>query len=152
MDEAVSDTERNICATSYVTAVNSRPMAYIILKVIRKWKNKDWSIKKWYLFAKKVHLFQYKSQFNKAFNVNPGNQGSPIIFFQSGKFAFWIPPVSIPTADLYEWEKSVWCFATLCRNSVGVLQHAVAIPTSYSSENDTFSLPVSHRHFVIYRD
>jgi hypothetical protein len=29
MDEAVSDTERNICATSYVTADNSRPMAYL---------------------------------------------------------------------------------------------------------------------------
>jgi hypothetical protein len=23
----------------------------------------------------KVHLFQYKSQFNNVFNVNPGNQG-----------------------------------------------------------------------------
>jgi hypothetical protein len=28
----------------------------------------------------KVHLFQYKSQFNTVFNINPGNQGSPIIF------------------------------------------------------------------------
>jgi hypothetical protein len=36
MDEAVSDTERNTCATSYVTADNSRPMAYLILKVICK--------------------------------------------------------------------------------------------------------------------
>jgi hypothetical protein len=29
----------------------------------------------------KVHLFQYKSQFNNVFNVNPANQGSPITFF-----------------------------------------------------------------------
>jgi hypothetical protein len=28
----------------------------------------------------KVHLFQYKSQFNNVLNVNPGNQGPPIIF------------------------------------------------------------------------
>jgi hypothetical protein len=42
MDEAVSDTERNTCATSYVTAVNWRPMAYVILKFIFKWKDKDW--------------------------------------------------------------------------------------------------------------
>jgi hypothetical protein len=28
----------------------------------------------------KVHLFQYESQFNNVLNVNPGNQGSPIIF------------------------------------------------------------------------
>jgi hypothetical protein len=26
----------------------------------------------------KVHLFQYKSQFNTVFNVNPGDQCSPI--------------------------------------------------------------------------
>jgi hypothetical protein len=25
----------------------------------------------------KIHLFQYKSQFNTVFKVNPGNQGSP---------------------------------------------------------------------------
>jgi hypothetical protein len=34
MDENVSDTERNTCATSYVTADNSRPMTYLMLKVI----------------------------------------------------------------------------------------------------------------------
>jgi hypothetical protein len=28
-----------------------------------------------------VHLFEYKSQFNNIFNVNPGNQGSLIFFF-----------------------------------------------------------------------
>jgi hypothetical protein len=39
MDEASSDTQRNTCATSYVTA-NSRPMAYLILKVTRKLNNK----------------------------------------------------------------------------------------------------------------
>jgi hypothetical protein len=33
---SVSDTEHNTCATSYVTADNSRPMAYLILKVICK--------------------------------------------------------------------------------------------------------------------
>jgi hypothetical protein len=33
MDETVSDTERNTCATSYVTADNSRHMAYLISKV-----------------------------------------------------------------------------------------------------------------------
>jgi hypothetical protein len=36
MDEDVSDTERNTCATSYLTADNSRPMAYFISKVICK--------------------------------------------------------------------------------------------------------------------
>jgi hypothetical protein len=72
MDEAVSDTERNTYATSYVTADNSRSMAYLILKVICKWKNKDRSTVKSCLFTYKVHLFQYKSQFNKVFNVNPG--------------------------------------------------------------------------------
>jgi hypothetical protein len=36
MDVAVSDTERNTYAASYVTANNSRPMAYLILKVICK--------------------------------------------------------------------------------------------------------------------
>jgi hypothetical protein len=30
MDEAVCDTKRNIRATSYVTADNSRPMEYVI--------------------------------------------------------------------------------------------------------------------------
>jgi hypothetical protein len=29
----LSDTERNTCATSYVTADNSRPMAYLKLKL-----------------------------------------------------------------------------------------------------------------------
>jgi hypothetical protein len=28
----------------------------------------------------KVHLFQYESQFNTVFNVNPGNQDSPMTF------------------------------------------------------------------------
>jgi hypothetical protein len=32
----VSDEMCNTCATSYVTADNSRPVAYLILKVIRK--------------------------------------------------------------------------------------------------------------------
>jgi hypothetical protein len=36
MDEAVSDIEHNTYATSYVTADNSRPMAYLILKVVCK--------------------------------------------------------------------------------------------------------------------
>jgi hypothetical protein len=35
-DEAVSETERNTCALSYVTADNSRPMAYLILKFTSK--------------------------------------------------------------------------------------------------------------------
>jgi hypothetical protein len=61
MDEAVSDTERNICATSYVTADNSRSMAYLILKFIYKWKNKDWSIQK-------LRLFMYKYIYS---NTNP---------------------------------------------------------------------------------
>jgi hypothetical protein len=64
MDEALSDTELNTCATSYVTADNSRSMGYCIWKVICKWKDKNWSIQK-YLFMYKVLLFQYKSQFNK---------------------------------------------------------------------------------------
>jgi hypothetical protein len=29
----------------------------------------------------KVDLFQYKSKFNNIFNINPGNQGSPITFY-----------------------------------------------------------------------
>jgi hypothetical protein len=33
----------------------------------------------------KVGLFQYKSQFDYVFNVNAGNQGSPIIFSQEMK-------------------------------------------------------------------
>jgi hypothetical protein len=33
MDEAVSDTQRNTCANFYVTADNSRPMAYVVLKL-----------------------------------------------------------------------------------------------------------------------
>jgi hypothetical protein len=36
MDEAIIDTERNTSATSYVIADNSRPVAYLILKVICK--------------------------------------------------------------------------------------------------------------------
>jgi hypothetical protein len=48
----VSDTERNTCATSYLTADNSRPMAYIILKVICKWKDKNLCIKMFILFPK----------------------------------------------------------------------------------------------------
>jgi hypothetical protein len=40
----------NTFATSYVTADNARPMAYLILKVICKWKNKDWSSQKLCLF------------------------------------------------------------------------------------------------------
>jgi hypothetical protein len=36
MDEAASDTERNTCATSYVTTDNSIPMAHLLLKVICK--------------------------------------------------------------------------------------------------------------------
>jgi hypothetical protein len=43
------DTERNTCATSYVNADNLRPMVYLILNVICKWKIKDWSIQKWCL-------------------------------------------------------------------------------------------------------
>jgi hypothetical protein len=46
----VSNEMCNTCVTSYVTADNSRPMAYLILKVICKWKSKDWSIQKWRLF------------------------------------------------------------------------------------------------------
>jgi hypothetical protein len=33
MDEAVSDAERNTCATYYVTADDSRSMAYLTLKL-----------------------------------------------------------------------------------------------------------------------
>jgi hypothetical protein len=43
-----------ICATSYVTADNSRPMAYLVLKGICKWKNKDWYIQKWSLFYSQI--------------------------------------------------------------------------------------------------
>jgi hypothetical protein len=74
------DTELNTWGTSYVTADNSRPVAYFTLKVKRKWKDKDWSIRKCCLLMYNIHLFQYKPQFNKVFNVNSGNQGSPIIF------------------------------------------------------------------------
>jgi hypothetical protein len=57
MGEAVSDTERNTCATSYVTADNSRPMAYIILQVTCKWKNKDWSIQNDVYFFPNIKLY-----------------------------------------------------------------------------------------------
>jgi hypothetical protein len=33
VDEAISDIERNTCATSHVITDNSRPVAYLILKV-----------------------------------------------------------------------------------------------------------------------
>jgi hypothetical protein len=59
-DEAVT-LSVNTCATSYVTADNSRPVAYIILKVLRKLKNKDSSIQKCYLFHsqnKMVHCLK----------------------------------------------------------------------------------------------
>jgi hypothetical protein len=36
MDEAISDTECDTCATSNVTADNSRPVVYLILKVMCK--------------------------------------------------------------------------------------------------------------------
>jgi hypothetical protein len=57
MDEAVIDTDRNTCATSYVTSDNSRPMAYLVLKIICKWKNKDWSIKNDVYFIPKIKLY-----------------------------------------------------------------------------------------------
>jgi hypothetical protein len=50
----VSDEMCNTCATSYVTADNSRPMAYPILQVICKWKNKDWSIQNDVYFIPKI--------------------------------------------------------------------------------------------------
>jgi hypothetical protein len=44
------DTQRNTCTNSYVIAENSRPMTYLMLKVICRWKYKDWSIQKLCLF------------------------------------------------------------------------------------------------------
>jgi hypothetical protein len=38
----------------------------------------------------KVLLFQYKSQFNTVFNINPGNQASPIAFFFFYYFLFFL--------------------------------------------------------------
>jgi hypothetical protein len=32
------------------------------------------------IYVQFIDLFQYKSQFNNVFNVNPGNQGSPVTF------------------------------------------------------------------------
>jgi hypothetical protein len=57
MDEAVSDTERNNCATSYVTSDNSKPMAYLILKVMCKWKNTNWSLKNYVYFIPKIKYY-----------------------------------------------------------------------------------------------
>jgi hypothetical protein len=37
------------------------------------------------LYVQFIDLFQYKSQFNNVFNVNPGNQGSPITFLIRGR-------------------------------------------------------------------
>jgi hypothetical protein len=50
----------------------------------------------------KVNLFHYKNQFNADFNVNPGNQGSPIIFllkyyiFKNTKSNIYLLAVSLP--------------------------------------------------------
>jgi hypothetical protein len=45
----------------------------------------------------KVHLFKYKSEFNTVFNVNPGNQSSPITFFSStSSIQGWASQLSIP--------------------------------------------------------
>jgi hypothetical protein len=56
----VSNEMCNTYATSYVTADNSRPMAYLKLKVLCKWKNKDWSIQKWYLFFSQSNCTLFK--------------------------------------------------------------------------------------------
>jgi hypothetical protein len=69
MDEAVRDTERNTCATPYVTADNSRLMAYLLLKVIYKWKNKGWSIEKWCLFYSKNKIVHCLNNYPKYYNV-----------------------------------------------------------------------------------
>jgi hypothetical protein len=58
MDEPVNDTDRTTCAASYVIAVNSVSMAYLILKVICHWKNKDRSIQKWCLFYSRNKIVQ----------------------------------------------------------------------------------------------
>jgi hypothetical protein len=50
----VSNKMCNTCATSYVTADNSRPMTCLILKVICKWKNKNWSTKNDVYFIPKI--------------------------------------------------------------------------------------------------
>jgi hypothetical protein len=57
MDEAVSDTQSNACATAYVTADNSSPVAYIRLTIICKWKNKDWSLQIDVYFILKIKLY-----------------------------------------------------------------------------------------------
>jgi Fe-S-cluster containining protein len=50
----------NTCATSYITADNSRPTAYFILKVICKWKNKDCSIQKRCVFYSQNNCTMFK--------------------------------------------------------------------------------------------
>jgi hypothetical protein len=56
----VSNEKCNTCATSYVAADNSRLVAYLILKVVCKWKNKDWSVQKWCLFYSKNKTTLFK--------------------------------------------------------------------------------------------
>jgi hypothetical protein len=49
----------------------------------------------------KVHLFQYKSQFNTVFNVTPGNQCSPISFPKMYIFTFIYILVLIVNVNFY---------------------------------------------------
>jgi hypothetical protein len=60
----------NNCATFYVTADNSRPMAYLILKIICKLKNKNWSIQKWCSFYSQNNYTLFK-QLSKTCNNFP---------------------------------------------------------------------------------
>jgi hypothetical protein len=57
---SVSNEMCNTRATSYVIADNWRPRAYLILKVMCKWKNKDWSIQKWCLFYSQNNCTLFK--------------------------------------------------------------------------------------------
>jgi hypothetical protein len=55
----------NTCANSYITAYNSSPKAYLILKVISNWKNKDWSIQKWCSFCSQNKILHCLNNYPK---------------------------------------------------------------------------------------
>jgi hypothetical protein len=57
MDDAVSNTEHNTCATSYVTADNSRPVAYLILKLYVIERIKTDLSKNYVHFIPKIKLY-----------------------------------------------------------------------------------------------
>jgi hypothetical protein len=48
----------------------------------------------------KVHLFHYKTQLHTVFNINSGNQGSPITFYSKPSSQRYIMTEIMPDVDL----------------------------------------------------